>query len=278
MYWWQRAAELTRRGKLRRFGLITTNSLTQEFNRRVLQQHLAGSPSLSLAFAIPDHPWVDSADGAAVRIAMTVGRAAKEGIEGRLAIVTDEKGGDGEGVAVELATRPGVVHADLSVGANVANTVPLQANSCLSSRGVIPHGAGMLVTHDVATSLGLGRVLGMDRVLRPYRNGRDITSTPRALLVIDCYGLTTEEVRQNYPELFQWLLERVKPERDQERDKDLREKWWLHRRNNADLRRSLADLPRYVATVQTAKHRFFVFLNAAILPDDKLIAIGSDDA
>jgi len=26
-------------------------------------------------FAIPDHPWVDNADGAAVRISMTVGAA-----------------------------------------------------------------------------------------------------------------------------------------------------------------------------------------------------------
>jgi len=70
----------------------------------------------------------------------------------------------------------------------------------------------------------------------------------------------------------------VKPKRDQQKDKDLREKWWLHRRNNEDMRRSLAGLPRYIATVQTSKHRFFVFLEAEILPDDKLIAIASDDA
>jgi hypothetical protein len=37
--------------------------------------------ALTLAYAIPDHPWVDNADGAAVRIAMTVG-SAHEG-EGR---------------------------------------------------------------------------------------------------------------------------------------------------------------------------------------------------
>ncbi len=73
MHWWDQAAELTRAGKLRRFGLITTNSLRQTFSRRVLERHLGGKPPLSLAFAIPDHPWVDSANGAAVRIAMTVG-------------------------------------------------------------------------------------------------------------------------------------------------------------------------------------------------------------
>jgi len=38
------------------------------------------------------------------------------------------------------------------------------------------------------------------------------------------------------------------------------------------------DLERYIATVETAKHRVFQFLDAAILPDNKLVAIGSDDA
>ena len=40
MYWWDRAAELlTRQGtRLRRFGLVTTNSLSQVFQRRVLER------------------------------------------------------------------------------------------------------------------------------------------------------------------------------------------------------------------------------------------------
>jgi hypothetical protein len=53
MYWWQQAAELTRTGKLQRFGFITTNSIKQAFNRRVIEQHLTAKPQLSLAFAIP---------------------------------------------------------------------------------------------------------------------------------------------------------------------------------------------------------------------------------
>jgi len=46
------------------------------FNRRVLEPFVAAVSNrqapLQLADAIPDHPWIDSADGAAVRIAMTV--------------------------------------------------------------------------------------------------------------------------------------------------------------------------------------------------------------
>jgi hypothetical protein len=36
-------------------------------------------------------------------------------------------------------------------------------------------------------------------------------------------------------------------------------------------------MTRYIATVETSKHRFFTFLDRAILPDNKLIAFGSDD-
>ncbi len=278
MYWWQRAADLTRHSQLRRFGFITTNSLRQAFNRRVLQQHLAGNPPLSLAFAIPDHPWVDSADGAAVRIAMTVGRPAREGAEGTLAIVVAEQEGDGEGVLVELAVRQGNLHADLTAGANIAATESLQANTAISQRGFELGGAGFIVTTEDAARLGLGRYSGLEKFIRPYRNGRDLTGNSRGVLVIDLFGLSAAEVRDRYPAVYQWLLERVKPERDQNRDEILRRNWWLHRRLREDLRKALAGLPRYIATVETAKHRVFVFLDQAILPDNMLVNIASEDA
>ena len=58
MYWWDRAAELlTRKGTvLRRFGLITTNSVSQVFQRRVMERHFKAKKPISLVTAIPDHP------------------------------------------------------------------------------------------------------------------------------------------------------------------------------------------------------------------------------
>jgi hypothetical protein len=35
---------------------------------------------------------------------------------------------------------------------------------------------------------------------------------------------------------------------------------------------------RYIATVETSKHRFFVFLDASVLPDNMLVAIASSDS
>ena len=42
--------------------------------------------------------------------------------------------------------------------------------------------------------------------------------------------------------------------------------------------RRLQRLPRYIATVETAKHRTFQFLDASIAPDNKLVVIALDDA
>ena len=97
MQWWDGAARrLARKGTqaepnpMRRFGFITTNSITQTFSRRVVERRLNSKPLLSLAFAVPDHPWVKGDKRAAVRIAMTVEwRGAREGVLGEVAAERD---------------------------------------------------------------------------------------------------------------------------------------------------------------------------------------------
>jgi hypothetical protein len=51
-YWWNHAAKLVRKGEIRRFGFIATNSLKQTFNRRIIESHLTADDRLSLIFAI----------------------------------------------------------------------------------------------------------------------------------------------------------------------------------------------------------------------------------
>jgi type II restriction/modification system DNA methylase subunit YeeA len=43
------------------------------------------------------------------------------------------------------------------------------------------------------------------------------------------------------------------------------------------MRATLARLPRYIATPEVAKHRIFIWMNSAILPDKKLIVIARTD-
>lgn len=276
MYWWDVAAELTRQGKIQRFGLITTNSLRQTFNRRVLQSHLDASNPLSLVFAIPDHPWVDSTDGAAVRISMTV---AETGVRsGLLKKVVAERQSDRDDLDILFADRNGEIQADLSVGANVSGAKMLLSNQGISNRGFELGGAGFIVSQEEASNLGLGSTDTLNEFIRPYINGRDLAQISRNALVIDLHGLSQNEILTRFPEVYQWLYERVKPQRDQNRDKRLKEYWWLHRRSRQDLRDMLSGLDRFITTIETSKHRFFVFLDKTILPDNKLINIAVDDA
>jgi hypothetical protein len=276
MYWWDKAAELVRQGKVRRFGFITTNSLRQTFNRRVLETHLAAKNPVSLIFAVPDHPWVDATDGAAVRISITVAEAGeREGVLGR---VKNETRGDGEGAKVELGEQAGKIFADLTIGANVAAAESLKANERISYRGVSLVGSGFLVTAEEASNLGLGRVPDLENYFKVFRSGRDLTSTPRSLLVIDLLGLEAEEVRHKYPEVYQWVLERVKPERDQNNRAGYRDVWWVFGEPRKEFRQALIGLDRFIATPRTAKHRFFTFLSTRTMPESEVVAIALDDA
>jgi SAM-dependent methyltransferase len=285
MYWWQRAAELARAGKIRRFGFVTTNSITQVFDRKVVAQNLnAGKDPLSLIFAIPDHPWLKALSPdetaatrvAAVRIAMTVGERGEH--QGHLYRVVSEGDTGSEGTAVVLEERTGRIFADLRIGVDVSDASALRANEGLCCPGVKLHGAGFIVTHEVASTLGLGRIEGLEQHIRTYLNGRDLTGTPRNKMVIDLFGLEAAEVQKRFPEVYQWVHDRVKPERDQNRRATYSEKWWVFGEPRASFRPALKGLSRYISTVETAKHRIFVFLDASILPDNKLINFAFSDA
>ena len=278
MYWWNKAAQLVRKKEVERFGFITTNSITMTFNNRIVQTHLDDIENpLSLVFAVPDHPWVDSSDGAAVRVAFTVGDAGS--VEGKLMRVTSESNSDDdESAIVVFVESVGRINADLSVGADVTQVLALKANEKLSNRGVQLFGAGFIVDEKKASELGLGTVAGLEQYIRTYRNGKDLTAIPRGVKVIDLFGLQAEEVLVKFPNVYQHILENVKPERDSNNRKARREKWWLFGETNPLLRKQIAGLSRYIVTVATAKYRTFQFLDTEILPDDKLVVIASDSA
>ncbi len=281
LYWWYKAAELTRKGTARRFGLITTNSIRQTFGRRVIQRQLSAKPPLVLLFAIPDHPWVDTADGADVRIAMTVGALSGDG---RLQVVISESEGDDGERNVVLSKQAGKINADLTIGADVSTARALKANDGLASPGMKLHGAGFIVTPAQAEALGLGRIAGLERHIRDYRNGRDLTGRPRGVLLIDLWGLQQAEVAARFPEINQFLMTAVRGEREAKATggpKDAQEyarKWWLFGKPRQELRKALLGLGRYIVTVETAKHRTFQFLQQEIIPDNMLICVGDSDA
>lgn len=292
MQWWDRAAHtlVAPDSPLIRFGFVTTNSITQTFSRRVIENYLKDG-QLSLLLAIPDHPWTKaSKDAAAVRIAMTV--AARGEADGRLVEIVREEGLATDQPVLEERTNSGRINPDLSLGSDAGDLVPLLANAGLGYRGMQLIGSGFIVSPKEAELLGLGKREGLEAHIRPYRNGRDLLQHSRNVLVIDLFGLSEKEVRQRFPEVYQHLLQTVwdYEVKDDKTGKVSREGrmhnaresykklWWVHGEPRKDLRPALAGLTRYIATVETSKHRIFQFLDAAILPDNMLVVIGSDDA
>ena len=170
MYWWDRAAELLTRpvqvaeiGSLqagdllvtyppRRMGFVTTNSISQVFQRRIIERHLKTKNPIGIVFAVPDHPWTKATpNSAAVRIAMTVAEAGVH--EGLLCEVLSESGLQTDRATIVVSNRRGPVNADLTIGADVTSARALLANDGLSSPGIKLHGAGFILSRAEAEFL-----------------------------------------------------------------------------------------------------------------------------
>lgn len=290
MYWWHKAAEETLSSRTRRFGFITTNTIKQTFNRRVVKRALM--EGISLRFAIPDHPWVDTVDGAAVRIAMTVGVLGNpnehqwsvaetppdpSAFPGEISLIRHETTLNDGSSDVEFTALHGRIGSGLNIGAELEDTIALKSNDLLGSTGLILGSRGFVLTRAEADALKKRDKLAA-KLISPLRNGDDLTSQPRDAFVIDTNGWSEEELREKAPHVYERLLSTVKPDRETNRDPRLRKFWWLFRRSNEQVRGAIAGLSRYIATVETTKHRIFQFLDAEIKPEHVLIVTGLDDA
>lgn len=285
MFWWEKAALAARaydakKGKgTRRFGLITTNSLRQTFNRRVLEPHLNDPKKpLSLLFAIPDHPWVDTLYGAAVRIAMTVGAAGnRAGLLLTVATESKEKN-EADGRQVTFDHQIGKVFANLQIGPDVLSAKPLSANKALAFRGIYMFGAGFSVSEEKAKSLGLGDEIVLGEEIKPVVNGRDVVSGTQKNFVIDLLGYEEGEVRKRYPKLFQHLYDTTRLERAENNNQWRRENWWVLGDPARNMRPAMAELDSFFVTPMTAKHRYFTRLEKPLIADQGCISFAFSNA
>lgn len=282
MYWWEKAALAARgfdRAKnkgTRRFGLITTNSIKQSFNRAVTSLHLGDTKTpLSLLFAIPDHPWVDASDGAAVRIAMSVG--AKGQRAGRLVEVAKEVDGtsENEGALCEFTTSTGTIYPDFRIGADLLATSSLQANQKLSSVGYQLTGKGFLLDPSTAKNLSQIEPNAKD-VLRPWTNGLGIQRKADPFFAIDVGAFSIEKLKQDLPNTYQHLFDNVLPERSVNSVPALAEMWWKYARPREDFRPSVAKIDRMIVTSLTASNRIFVFAPSNTIADSTTVMFALD--
>ncbi len=270
MSWWSCAANLIKQNKLKQFGFITTNSITQLLNRQVINLALTKIPEHQILLAIPDHPWVDSENGAAVRIAMSV--VGKQNQKPKILRVIRETWQNEDEVQVVLESElVGQIHSDLRGGINLSEARNLKANIGICTVGLVLFGKGFLIGKEQLSSFENG-------VCHPFLTGRGIINGSVPEYVIDFYPLTEEQARKKAPQAFQHLLDYVKPQRDQIRDPGSRVRWWRFGRDKAELRLAIANQARYIATIEVSKYRTFRFVSSEVRPDHTLIAIALEDA
>jgi len=277
MYWWFFASRLLTNEKIQRFGFITTNSINQTFNLKVIQNAL--NDGISLTFAIPDHPWVDGVDGAAVRVAMTQAEKQANKLGQMLTVqeipISPEELETSEKIVFKKEL--GIINASLNLGVDASNLIKLRSNKGVVFQGVIPIGDGFKLTEEDLKHFGYSSA-SLPSVIKPYVIGMDIVRVPKKKWIIDFFGFSESQIAEQYPYLYQHIHETVRPVRLQNREASRRKNWWLFARSNEDLRAAIQPLARFVATPDTSKFKPFTFVNAATLPDAQAYCIAIDDA
>jgi hypothetical protein len=279
LLWWNKSAQLLREGRLSRFGLVTTNSITQPLNRQVIASNLSGKGAPQLLFAIPDHPWEDSSGGsdtADVRVAMTVGALTHK--DGTLLIHRSDRRNYESNASSdsEFHEVRGLIHPDLSCGVSLSTCVDLISNENLAIKGFELGSQGFLVPKDTAQQW-IGGEQSLAERLHPYMNGDDLKEGKMWRYVIDFNGLTIDQARK-YSVLFQHVIDNVRAGRKTNREARTADKWWLWRRSGQKLRDAIAPLDRFVGTTRTSKHRVFQFCPSDLRAESKIVVVATSES
>jgi len=255
-FWFERARTQIESGRAKRAGLLATNSIRMVGNRPVLQRILESG---GIFMAWSDRPWI--LDGAAVRVSVIGfddGSQQQRALDGKL--VTS-------------------IHADLTASANVASAQALPENANLCFLGVMKGGPFDLSEHEARRMLAAplnpnGRP--NSDVVKRRLIGRDIVQRSQNGWLID-FGDMSETEAALYELPFEYVRREVKPFREKNRDRLMKQNWWLHGRSRPALRHSIVGLKRCIVTPEVSKHRVFEWMSTDVVPDHKLHVIARDD-
>lgn len=227
--------------------------------------HVPGAQGLLLTHtpitifnAWADEPWVNN--GAAVRVSLVCFGLAQQ-------------------KPAQLNGQPvAAIHADLTAGVGLDMTLALALpeNANASFEGTKKYGdfdiPGSLARQWLA--LPNPHMQSNACVVKPWRNGQDLSKRPSDTWIIDYGTAMSEGDAALFEAPFNHVLQHVKPARLKAK---LPNDWWLHERARASMRQALQTVPRYIATTRVSKHRHFSYLHSGILADTRLNLIARAD-
>ncbi len=277
-YWFEKTRALIADDKVKRAGLLATQAIRGGANREVLKRI---KESGDIFFAVSDRDWI--LDGANVHISM-VGFCSKEwNAPQRSAGVPPDLDNEAGGTPALLCVLDGVpvgeIHANLSAAANIATANVLPGNSGIGFIGVTKGGSFDITDEEgraMLASAGNPNGLPNSDVIKPICNGMDILRRGEPRWLVDNSDMTRAEA-QMFEKPFEIIISRVKPARDSNRNKWLKENWWKLQRIRPELRASISNLPRFIATPRVAKHRIFSWFTWPLITDDQTVVFARSD-
>lgn len=273
LFFWIRAASYS--PAVRRIGFVSTARIRLKQNSAVFKNALA--TGWYVRFAVPDHDWPADKDGAKVRVAFAV--VDRSAGPSALVYAPDHnaiggRASDGQG---EYATSiVPFISVQLSAGPDPSQMSALLGNEGICHAGVKPYSRELHINAAVREHL-LPDPSDQEKLAPPIMNGHDVGQAWRGLYVIDANTLSERDLRSNYPALFGYILENVKPKRATERNPRLRAEFWKFEANRTTMREGLAGLDRYIVTLENSPQRYFTTLPKNVLPDQKLRVVVSAD-
>ena len=255
-YWLEKARAQIEYARSRRAGLLATQAIRFQLNRPVLSRI---KDSGDIFAAISDQDWI--LDGAAVHIS----------------IVCFDDGSESERVLDGQAVSN--INSDLTTGVDLTQAKPLAGNLSISFAGDTKHGPFEIDDSTAQAMLCGANPHGKPNsdVIKPWLIGRDINQRSSNRWIIDFGVDMPENDAALYEAPFEYILTKVKPERDSHNDARLEKFWWLHGRPRIEMRQALNGLSRYIATSQVSRHRFFSYVDGKVLPDKTLVVFARDD-
>ncbi len=256
-YWFEKTRGLVDGGKVKRAGLISTNSIRGGKNREVLKRikRIGG-----IFFAESDREWIQN--GAAVRVSMV---GFDDGTQQEHIL---------DGLPVEN------INSDLTGLLDLTGAVILLENQGVSFQGPSPKGS-FDISPDIAATMLLQVGNPNNRpnsdVVKPVLNAADILRRSRGLSTIDFGPYMSEEDAALYEMPFEHLKDHVFLERQRNNRKSYRDKWWVYAEARTGMRKALQNLPAYIATPRVAKHRIFVKVDNEMMCNDAVIVFARDD-
>ena len=255
-YWFEKARAQIETGATKRAGLLATQAIRFQSNRRVLTRI---KETGDIFEAISDKDWV--LEGAAVHISIVCFDDGSE-VDRRL---------DDHAVAN--------INVDLTAGADLSLARTLEENANISFMGatkVGPFEISEQVANEILAQPNPHGKTNSD-VVKRWMIGRDINQHSRNMWIIDFGTDMPESDAALYEAPFEYVVANVKPDRIQNRRKRYAELWWIHAEARPGMRQALAGLERYIGTSMVSRHRMFRWIDGDVLPDATIIVFARND-